>query len=517
MAWRTSVGSSSVGTDEKAPPAAPVVIVDWEGTNDAAKPLNWPATRKWAHVAVVSALTLLAPLASSMFAPGVPALMVELHRESSTLSSFVVSVYVLGIATGPLVIAPLSEHYGRLPFYHITNALFILFTVVCALAPSLTVLIVFRFLAGCAGAAPLVLGAGTVADLFAAEVRGKVMSIYTLGVLLGPVIGPIAGGFVADRVGWRWVFWTLAIAGGVVSLSAIPILRETYPPILLRRKMLRLQKAGPPGIKYATPFSDSTVSRSTLFKRAIVRPMKMLFFSPIVLLLSIYIAIIYAFLYLIFSTITIVFEEKYHFSPGVVGLSFIGIGVGMFSGLLAFGAVSDNQVNKRAAAAAAAAAASGERGGVGTAGELKPEYRLYPMIHAAFAIPIGLFWYGWSVDKDDYWIMPMIGTAVFGLGLVGIYSQTDGKTLLSVQMPTATYLVDAYSTYAASAMAANVVLRSLVGAVLPIAGLPLYSALGLGWGNSLLGFISLLGCVVPFLFIRYGEYLRTDPRFKVEF
>jgi hypothetical protein len=225
------------------------------------------------------------------------------------------------------------------------------------------------------------------------------------------------------------------LQGGVVSLSAIPILRETYPPILLRRKMLRLQKAGPPGIKYATPFSDSTVSRSTLFKRAIVRPMKMLFFSPIVLLLSIYIAIIYAFLYLIFSTITIVFEEKYHFSPGVVGLSFIGIGVGMFSGLLAFGAVSDNQVNKRAAAAAAAAAASGERGGVGTAGELKPEYRLYPMIHAAFAIPIGLFWYGWSVDKDDYWIMPMIGTAVFGLGLVGIYVRykTPIPTLSSLQ------------------------------------------------------------------------------------
>ncbi|KAH0556175.1 hypothetical protein GP486_005892 [Trichoglossum hirsutum] len=208
--------------------------------------------------------------------------------------------------------------------------------------------------------------------------------------------------------------------------------------------MLRLQKTGPPGTKYATPFSDSTVSTSFLFKRAIVRPMKMLFFSPIVLLLSVYTAVIYAFLYLIFSTISIVFEKKYHFSPGVVGLCFIGMGVGMMVGLFAFGAMSDKQVSKQAEAAAAAAAASGEEA-AGTARELKPEYRLYPMIHAAFAIPVGLFWYGWSVDKGVHWIMPMIGTAIFGLGMVGIYvrkeptlslssipdiqSQTDGKSL----------------------------------------------------------------------------------------
>ncbi|KAH0558693.1 hypothetical protein GP486_004656, partial [Trichoglossum hirsutum] len=204
MAEGIGTRSSSVETDSTASAAAAarVVMVDWEGAEDAATPVNWPARRKWAHVGVISALTLLTPLASSMFAPGVPLLLVDLHSRSTTLSSFVVSVYVLGIAAGPLVIAPLSEHYGRLPFYHLTNLLFVLFTVACAVAPSLAPLIVFRFLAGCAGASPLVLGAGTIADLFAAEVRGRVMSVYTLGALLGPVAGPIAGGFVAERIGW---------------------------------------------------------------------------------------------------------------------------------------------------------------------------------------------------------------------------------------------------------------------------------------------------------------------------
>jgi hypothetical protein len=84
-------------------------------------------------------------------------------------------------------------------------------------------------------------------------------------------------------------------------------------------------------------------------------------------------------------------------------------------------------------------------------------------------------------------------------------------------MPIVTYVVDAYPLYAASAMAANLILRSVFGAILPIAGEPLYLALGLGWGNSLLGLIALLGCAVPFLLIRYGEYLRTSPKFKVNF
>lgn len=84
-------------------------------------------------------------------------------------------------------------------------------------------------------------------------------------------------------------------------------------------------------------------------------------------------------------------------------------------------------------------------------------------------------------------------------------------------MPIQTYLVDAFTLYAASAVAANTVARSLVGAILPLAGRPLYEKLGLGWGNSLLGFIALTMIPIPLLFIRYGEYLRTSPKFKVNF
>lgn len=71
------------------------------------------------------------------------------------------------------------------------------------------------------------------------------------------------------------------------------------------------------------------------------------------------------------------------------------------------------------------------------------------------------------------------------------------------------YLVDTYTNYAASAIAASKVLQSVAGAFLPLAGKPLYSSLGLGWGNSVLGFMAFAFVPLPWLFFKYGENLRT--------
>jgi hypothetical protein len=84
-------------------------------------------------------------------------------------------------------------------------------------------------------------------------------------------------------------------------------------------------------------------------------------------------------------------------------------------------------------------------------------------------------------------------------------------------MTVSTYLVDAYTIYAASAMAANTLFRSLAGALLPLAGPKMYETLGLGWGNSLLGFIALAMTPLPIVFYIYGERIRTSKLFSVEF
>ncbi|KAI7051116.1 MFS general substrate transporter [Hortaea werneckii] len=458
-------------------------IVDWDGPDDPANPVNWSATRKWTNIAVLSALTLLTPLASSMFAPGVPEVMRTFHSDNENIATFVVSVYLLGFAFGPLVVAPLSELYGRAIVYHVCNLGFILFTVACALSTSMNMLIGFRFLAGIWGIAPITNGGGTIADLMKPEQRGGAMAIWAMGPLLGPVIGPVAGGFLAQAEGWRWIFWVIAIAIGVMTIAGFFALEETYPPTLLERKTRKLRKET--GNLRLRSKLDQQLPAHELFIRAIVRPTKLLFLSPICALMSLYMAFVYAILYLLFTTFTFVFEDNYGFSQGTVGLVYIGCGIGMLLGLAILGKASDPLMQYLARKH--------------NDGKVKPEYRLPMLIYAGTTIPLGLFLYGWTAQYHIQWAVPLLGTLFVGIGLIAAFMCIN------------TYLVDTFTIYAASAMAANTVLRSLFGATFPLFGLSMYNTLGLGWGNSLLAFIALAMCPIPLLFYWYGAI--QDPDF----
>ncbi|KAJ5109075.1 MFS multidrug transporter [Penicillium angulare] len=453
--------------------------VDWDGPDDPENPVNFSNLIKFTNVGIVSALTFIAPLASSMLAPGVPQLMEEFHNSSTILAGLVVSIYVLGFAFGPLILAPASELLGRVIIYHICNVGFTVMTVACAVSSNLDMLIVFRFLQGCFGSAPVTNGGGTIADLIVQEKRGGVIAIYAIGPLLGPVIGPVAGGYLTAAKGWRWVFWVLTIIGGFTTITSFLFLRETYPTVLLKRKTQRLIKTtGKPDLRSKR---DNGLSTRQLFFQALIRPCKILFLSPIVAVTSIYGGIAYGYQYLMFSTFTYIFEDQYGFSTRSSGLTYIGMGVGVLLGLFVIGAVSDRIIKTQSA----------------HSGTMKPEYRLPPLVVGAFFIPAGLFLYGWSAYYKMPWIVPVIGTALVGIGNIAVY------------MCITSYLVDAFTLYAASALAANTVIRCILGALLPLAGQSMYQSMGLGWGNSLLGFIAVVCIPVPPLMIWYGERMRT--------
>ncbi|OJJ47341.1 hypothetical protein ASPZODRAFT_2129058 [Penicilliopsis zonata CBS 506.65] len=460
--------------------------VFWEDPvdQDPANPMNWSVTRKWTIIAAVSFTTFLTPLASSMFAPGVPLVMEEFHSSSTTLATFVVSVYILGFAFGPLIVAPWSEYSGRVIVYNTCNLLFLIFNIASALSPNLAALIVFRFLDGVVGVTPTTIGSGTIADLMPPESRGRAMAFWSLGPLFGPIVGPVAGGFLVEATNWRWVFWVLSIAiqSGVVSTAFFFIVPETDPATILRRKAARLQKeTGETAYKSRL---DDGIPPKERFVQSLVRPTRMLLFSPIVAAMCVYIAILYGLLYILFTTFTEVFEGQYGFSSGASGLSFLGSGVGMLVGLVYSGTLSDKGIKRK----------------LENKEPLKPEDRLpsYITLPGALSIPVGLFVYGWSTDKHLHWIVPEIGTAITGYGMIVI--------LMAVQ----TYLVDAFTKHAASAIAACTVLRSLAGGFLPLCGLKLYDRLGLGWGNTLLGFIALGISPIPFMFQVFGERLRKN-------
>lgn len=146
-----------------------------------------------------------------MLAPGVQQVMDDFDTSSTTFATFVVSIFVLGFACGPLLLAPLSELYGRVVIYNVTNVLFLAFTILCAVSQNPSMLLAARFLSGFAGVATITIGSGTIADLMPREKRGKAVSLWSVGTILGPMIGPIIGGYVAEVLGWRWMFWVISI------------------------------------------------------------------------------------------------------------------------------------------------------------------------------------------------------------------------------------------------------------------------------------------------------------------
>jgi MFS family permease len=225
---------------------------------------------------------------------------------------------------------------------------------------------------------------------------------------------------------------------------------------------------------------DSGISKRQIVKHAVVRPTKLLFLSVISLLLAIASAYVYGIFYILLTTFPLVFEDVYNFSTGVSGLSYIGLGVGNFVSVLIYTFNSDNHLKRRREA--------GKR--------VRPEDRLPTLVLSGPIIAAGLFWYGWTANEHVFWMVPILGTAVIGFGSMLFF------------LPVIGYLVDAFGLYAASALAANTVLRSVGGALLPLAGRNMYSALGIGWGNSLLGFLVLAFSPVLYLLYRYGETIR---------
>ncbi|KAI4627522.1 uncharacterized protein J4E87_004086 [Alternaria ethzedia] len=408
-------GSGSISSadqpDAEEEPERDPNVVDFDGPNDPENPMNWKTSKKWGMVALISAITFLTPLASSQFAPGVPEVMRDFNSTSDLLEGFMVSVYVLGFAFGPLIIAPLSEMYGRLPLYHSCNFLFIVFTIAAAVANNMAQFVVFRFLMGCFGGAPMVLGGGTIADLIPREQRGTAMAVWMMGPTVGPCVGPIIGGFLTVAKGWRWNFWFVAIVGGAFFIMSLILMSETSGIIILQRKVNRL-KAETGNTKLRSKL-DSGLTPRQLFKFSIIRPAKMLFRSTICFAISLYIAITYAYLYILFTTFTAVFKGQYGWHGGITGLSFLGLGIGSLIGQFTYIHYGNKVVHKHMAR-----------------GDFRPEHRLKMMCIGGFFIPCGLFIYGWSVQYQTHFMVPIVATGIIGFGLLMTF------------MPATTYLVD---------------------------------------------------------------------------
>uniref|UniRef100_A0A093V9F7 Putative transporter n=1 Tax=Talaromyces marneffei PM1 TaxID=1077442 RepID=A0A093V9F7_TALMA len=445
-------------------------LVSWKGPNDPENPKNWSMKRRWAAVFVVSCYTFISPVSSSMVAPDLTAIAKDLNIANGVELEMTLSIFVLAYSIGPLFLGPLSEIYGRAIVLQLANLFFLVFNIACGVAQTKTQMIVFRFLAGLGGSAPLAIGGGVMSDCFRPEERGRAVAVYSLAPLLGPAVGPIAGGFIAENTTWRWCFYSTSILTGVIQFAGLFILQETYGPKLLNRKAKNYAKKLK--IHPGTPNMKTQVAPLPLsYQQLCAAPLFM--------------AYIYGLMYLMLASFPTVWTgpDYYNESVGIGGLNYISLGLGFFIGSQISARLID-LVYRRLKA---------RNGGVGA-----PEFRTPLLGIGALAIPIGLFIYGWTAEYRTHWIAPNIGAVIFSIGAI--------MTFQCIQ----TYLVDSYTRYAASALAAATVLRSLAGFGFPLFAQYMYSALHYGWGNSLLAFIGIgIGIPAPLLLWKYGAKLRA--------
>ena len=221
---------------------------------------------------------------------------------------------------------------------------------------------------------------------------------------------------------------------------------------------------------------------------ALVRPFRLLGTQPIVQILAFYMAYLYGLTYLLLSTFPQLWHGVYGESVGVAGLNYISLGIGLGLGAQVCAPMQDRIY---------AALKRHYNVDIG-----RPEFRIPLMVPGAMLAPIGLLIYGWCAEYRTHWIAPNIGVTIFSIGTVISFQCIQG------------YLVDTYTRYAASAVAAGTVLRSFGGFGFPLFAPYMYERLGYGWGNTTLALISIvIGWPAPILLWKYGETLRAKSTF----
>ncbi|QYT01225.1 MFS multidrug transporter [Trichoderma simmonsii] len=455
---------------------------------DKWNPMAFKDSFKWTITLIQASATLSVSFASSAYSGGVSEIIREFNI-SSEVAILGVSLFVMGFAIGPLLWAPLSELYGRQKTFFISYMCLAAFSAGAAGANSMATLIILRFFAGAFGSSPLTNAGGVIADLFQAKQRGIAFSIFAMAPFLGPALGPIAGGFLGESKGWRWVEGLIAIFTGVVWIASTLAYPETYAPVLLRQRAAALSKKT--GKVYISKLEEGQPPKTigNQLKVSLLRPWQLLFKEPIVLLISLYMAIIYGTLYMCFAAFPIVFQQGRGWSPGIGGLAFLGIAIGMTVSTI--GSVFDNNRYIKTAARS-------------PDGNAAPEARLPPAILGSILIPVGLFWFAWTNSPSVHWIVSIIGSIFFAAGIVLVF--------LSLM----NYLVDAYVIFAASALAASSVLRSLFGAAFPLFTTYMYKNLGIHWASSIPAFLALACVPFPFLFWKYGDKIRARCQYAAE-
>lgn len=449
---------------------------------DPEDPRNWPAVRKWLMIAAIMPIDLSVSWGASGYSPVAANFAKDMHV-SSEVATLGLSMYILGLAFGPMSLAPLSEYYGRRPIYVVSYGIFLILLLVSSFAPNLPIFLILRVFSGYFSSVTISNFGGTIADLFHHHDTGPAMSLFLWAATGGSPTGFVLFSLIAEGRSWQAVFRIMLVicfAFWVVLTGALFYLGETRHSVLLLRRAKSLRESTgnqdlhvPEEMKQRGP--------RQLFGTALTRPFRFLATEAIVQFAALYNGYLYGLSFLFNGAFHLIFgPDGYGFNVTGIGLSFLGIVVGISLGLVT------NIYQERYYQRQVSVSQNHD----------VPEARVYLANYAAVILPISLFAFAFTADPDIHHVVPILASTFWGWSFY---------TLI---LMTLTYTEDAYKTYSASALAGIGLVRNLAGAAFPLAGRRLFVNEGTKNASIILGAMSVVLVPIPFVLSRFGKTLR---------
>lgn len=443
--------------------------------------VNMPESKKYILLAILSYTIMIAAWGSAIGSPATNVLM-RIYHIGLPVSTLTVSLYVVGFAVGPIIWGPLGGIYGRKLPILVASFGMMLFFFAAGASKDFQTLVLCRFFQGFFGAGSLTLGPAVAGDIATPQTRGTFLTFVSFCVVAGPMIAPIVGGYITQSfLGWRWTQYITGIMSALDCILVLLFIPESHTITILQRRAANLRKTtGNWAIR--APGELEGWSFKGFFEEILAGPAKMLIREPILGLLTIYHGFIYGILYLCLGAIPIIYRG-FKFEGANVFLPYISVLVGAILvcmiNILVFEPWYNRQIKLKKKA-------------------VLPENRLPLMILASTSFVIGIFWFFWAgaYPNHVHWIVPTIGAAFLGFGIIGIF--------LSVF----NYVLDTYLHHSAMAFASNTFFRSGFGCAFPLFTRPLIINLGIQWAGTLIGCLGVVMCPVPILFFIFGERLR---------
>ena len=258
---------------------------------------------------------------------------------------------------------------------------YLIFIMASGLAPNLQAHLIFRFFAGFFASTPLTCAGGTVADLWDPVQKAYAFPVYAVPAFTGPVLGQVIGSYIPTTLGWRWLEWIMLILGGSVLVIVLLLQPETYGNLILywKAKICR-QETGDQ--RYRAPMEMKHASLGEHLKNSVCRPFTMFYSELIIILMSLYLTIIYIILFTFLEGYTFVFGKTYGISQPLTSICWCGMLIGILIISFIVPVIYSWTLKEYQ-----------------QTGTIAPETRLwYAMLGGAPAVPISLFWMGWTSD-----------------------------------------------------------------------------------------------------------------------